>query len=211
MRSRSLLMDEPFGALDAQTRELMQEELLAIIRRSPKTTVFVTHDVREAIYLADRVAIMMGARPGRIKEVVDTSALSGKRRFEFGVFQNGELYVGRHPRRGDQGPKHKSVMKTILHLPVVLLAAVWEIVSYKEFIDPSILPSLSAVFRAWLRLAASGDLVVHGLSSIAVLLEGLAIAIVVGTVLGVSMAWSILPRTSPAPLSKVFIRFRSRH
>ncbi|HUH84606.1 MAG TPA: ABC transporter ATP-binding protein [Stellaceae bacterium] len=66
-----LLMDEPFGALDAQTRALMHEELLAIIGRSPKTVVFVTHDVREAVYLADRVAVM-SARPGRIKEIVDT-------------------------------------------------------------------------------------------------------------------------------------------
>jgi NitT/TauT family transport system ATP-binding protein len=64
-----LLMDEPFGALDAQTRELMHEELLAIVRRSPKTVVFVTHDVREAVYLADKVAVMT-ARPGRIKEIV---------------------------------------------------------------------------------------------------------------------------------------------
>jgi NitT/TauT family transport system ATP-binding protein len=67
-----LLMDEPFGALDAQTRALMHEELLSIIRRKPKTVVFVTHDVREAVYLADRVAVM-SARPGRIKEIVDTS------------------------------------------------------------------------------------------------------------------------------------------
>jgi NitT/TauT family transport system ATP-binding protein len=64
-----LLMDEPFGALDAQTRALMHEELLAIMRRAPKTVVFVTHDVREAVYLADRVAVM-SARPGRIKELV---------------------------------------------------------------------------------------------------------------------------------------------
>ncbi len=66
-----LLMDEPFGALDAQTRSLMQEELIAIWNRSPKTVVFVTHDVREAVMLADRVAVMT-ARPGRLKEIVDT-------------------------------------------------------------------------------------------------------------------------------------------
>jgi NitT/TauT family transport system ATP-binding protein len=64
-------MDEPFGALDAQTRALMQTELLNIWNRTPKTVIFVTHDVQEAVYLAQRIAVM-SARPGRIKAVIET-------------------------------------------------------------------------------------------------------------------------------------------
>jgi NitT/TauT family transport system ATP-binding protein len=62
-----LLMDEPFGALDAQNRELLQEELQGIWNGTGKTVLFVTHDIDEAIYLADRV-IVFTARPGRIKQ-----------------------------------------------------------------------------------------------------------------------------------------------
>lgn len=65
-----LLMDEPFGALDAQTRTQLQSELLKTWQEENKTCFFVTHDIEEAIVLASRVVIM-SARPGRIKEIID--------------------------------------------------------------------------------------------------------------------------------------------
>lgn len=69
-----LLMDEPFGALDAQTRVVMQEELVKLARTNPRTVLFITHAVEEAVYLADRVVIM-AARPGRVKEILDIKSI----------------------------------------------------------------------------------------------------------------------------------------
>ncbi len=68
-----LLMDEPFGALDAQTRSVMQSELLRIWEAERKTVVFVTHSVDEALFLSDKIVVMT-ARPGRIKAVIELDA-----------------------------------------------------------------------------------------------------------------------------------------
>jgi len=65
-----LLMDEPFGSLDAQTRNIMQRELLAIWEQTKKTVMFVTHSVDEAVYLADRIVVLT-ARPGTVKKMVE--------------------------------------------------------------------------------------------------------------------------------------------
>ncbi len=72
-----LLMDEPFGALDAQTRELLQEELLRILERERKTMVFITHSIDEAIVLGDHIAVI-SARPGRVQEIIDVGLPSSR-------------------------------------------------------------------------------------------------------------------------------------
>ena len=79
-RPKILLMDEPFGALDAQTRQLMQELLTRVWEQHRLTVLFVTHDIDEAVFLSDRV-LLMTARPGRIKEDVAIE-LERPRRFE---------------------------------------------------------------------------------------------------------------------------------
>jgi NitT/TauT family transport system ATP-binding protein len=89
---RLLLMDEPFGALDAQTREIMQEELQRIYERNRKTVVFITHDIDEAVYLGDRV-LVFSARPGRIKEGIRIDlprprAIEIKKTAEYHAYRN---------------------------------------------------------------------------------------------------------------------------
>jgi NitT/TauT family transport system ATP-binding protein len=86
MDPKVLLMDEPFAALDAQTREVMQEELLQIWLQARKTVLFITHQIDEAIYLADRVVVFSG-RPGRVKDIIDV-----------GIERPRKLGIKREPR-----------------------------------------------------------------------------------------------------------------
>lgn len=75
-----LLLDEPFAALDAQTREFMQVELLKILARAGKTAIFITHQIDEAIFLADRL-VVFSARPAKVKTIVEVD-LKGQRTLE---------------------------------------------------------------------------------------------------------------------------------
>jgi NitT/TauT family transport system ATP-binding protein len=70
MEPKLLLLDEPFAALDAQTREFMQVELLKIFARTRTTALFVTHQIGEAVFLSTRV-VVLSARPAQIKEIID--------------------------------------------------------------------------------------------------------------------------------------------
>jgi NitT/TauT family transport system ATP-binding protein len=105
-----LLMDEPFAALDAQTRELMQSELLGIWAQTKKTVVFITHQIDEAIYLSDRV-IVMSARPGRIIDDVTVGLgrprpLEIKRSREFAALEEqiwGQLFT--EVKRNDESER----------------------------------------------------------------------------------------------------------
>ena len=97
-----LLMDEPFAALDAQTRELMQAELLRIWNAARKTVLFVTHQIDEAVYLSDRV-VVMAARPGRIIADVRIGLprprkLEVKRTPEFAAYEDRIWGLIQHPR-----------------------------------------------------------------------------------------------------------------
>ena len=70
MEPEVLLMDEPFASVDAQTRELLQEQLLAIWEQNRRSMIFITHSIDEAIVMGDRVAVL-STRPGRVKEIID--------------------------------------------------------------------------------------------------------------------------------------------
>jgi ABC-type nitrate/sulfonate/bicarbonate transport system, ATPase component len=103
-RPRILLMDEPFGALDAQTRLLMQELLLQVWESQRSTVLFVTHDVEEAILLADRIVVMT-ARPGKIKAEINVELARPRKLFElenspeFGAYKHQLLDLVRDEAR----------------------------------------------------------------------------------------------------------------
>lgn len=96
MRPRVLLMDEPFAALDAQNRTIMQEELVKIWSEQRSAVLFITHSVEEAVYLADRI-LVMSRRPGHVKEVLDVNQVAGEQHWRHQPLND----VSRDPRFQD--------------------------------------------------------------------------------------------------------------
>ncbi|TMJ06656.1 MAG: ABC transporter permease subunit, partial [Bacillati bacterium ANGP1] len=192
-----LLMDEPFGSLDAQTRELMQEELLRVWRRQPKTMIFVTHSIDEAVILGDRVALMT-RRPGRVKEIIEVGISRprdpervaraylapaegrsrGRRRTMSVAAERGRA-AGR--REGVAGLSPTAIR--VLSVMVGVLA--WE--AYGRAVHSVLFTYPSAVVRAAYELIAAGELQFYLKSSVVVLSLGLVLAIVLGIPLGVLM------------------------
>lgn len=103
MRPKVLLMDEPFGALDAFTRMKMQEELGNIWLQAPFTVVFVTHDIDEAVYLADRI-ILMSPSPGRIKNIIKVNLSRPRNRtsYDFSIIRNQVFEEYGYVARGEE-------------------------------------------------------------------------------------------------------------
>jgi len=101
-----LLMDEPFGALDAHTRTRLQNDLLNIWERDRKTVLFVTHSVEEAVFLSDKV-VMMTRSPGRIRQIVDIDLPRPRRRTELLLDPRYQKYVVEIERMFDDGDELK--------------------------------------------------------------------------------------------------------
>ena len=190
-----LCLDEPFGALDALTRLQMQRWLGDALERDPRTVLLVTHDVEEAVLLADRV-VLLSPRPGRVVEVLDVgaAAAAGARRPCRGRAARARADGARRGRGAVAG----GCALVTAALVLVALVAGWEAVVRVGGVDPLILPPPSDVLQA---LWEDRSLLAPDLwTTTYEVLLGLAAATVAGAALGVAMHLSPALRRALRPL-----------
>ena len=200
-----LLMDEPFGALDAQTRLILQDELLRICGAYKATVMFITHDIEEAIYLSDQI-VVMSRRPGRDqvrgRRQAAEAALRARRAQLAGVPATAIEHLGRVARGnpGDEGMMSNlsiagtvaagvatqdqprvtflTERNTLRVASVIVLLVVWQIAGMMT--DPYILPTPVEVAVSWWQLTVSGELITAAGASVFVFVLGFAIALALG-------------------------------
>src|SRR5215813_372933 len=159
-----LLMDEPFGALDEQTRMILGEDLSVLLARADKTIVFVTHSLGEATFLADRVAVF-SARPGTIKEIIKVDEP--------------------HPRKPDFVTSAKfTASRAVQATFLITLVALWYLATTRWRVSPLLLPNPVAVLRDFWDILKTGEFIDDLRVTLTELAAAFAIAASCGVVVG---------------------------
>ena len=214
--SAALLMDEPFSALDAQTRQLMQDELLARWEQARTTILYVTHNIQEAVYMADRVVVLSrpaGPSAGRDRRAAEAAAHRGDAGRDR-IPRGGRADLVAHQGPGEGGsdrmnrvrvtdrtrflgrPPHRALRV----LALIGLVVLWEALARAGAVPVLFLPSPVGVLREGWDMLLSGELLVHLGASLQRLAWGFVIGSVLGIAIGVAVGFFAVAEAIGTPL-----------
>jgi hypothetical protein len=210
-----LLMDEPFGALDAHTRTRLQNDMLNIWERDRKTVLFVTHSVEEAVFLSDKVVVMTRS-PGRIKQVVDIDLSRPRRRAELLLDPRYQKYVVDIERMIDDTRRRVAPMNTLRALlarsaPLLAclgLLGIWQIASL--ILSTDSFPTAWEAIRTIPSILGDKESLINILASLRRMAIGFGLAVAVSIPLGLMMGRSRAVASFFNPLRWSPIRYRRR-